>query len=360
MNKLSKRNKMSKPFIPQYWLNYGLAQQKPKVANLQQKKDTNRTAADVERVVKAIEAAHIDIAPSYSDWMEVGFALASEFGESGRTFFHRVSHFYSSYNEEETDRKYSDFLRGKRGGITIGTFFHKARAAGVKISKTPRPQNGGMVEIVTDPDLLPCLPDEVFASLPPILANILASAGNADRDIILLGSMVTLSVCLDCVSGVYDDKIVRPNLYLFVVAVAGSGKGSLALCRKLVEPIHEAMREESQMMREKYEADMKAYAQAKCKGLPPQEPPQLMLVCPCNCSSSAFLANLAANHGQLLLFETEGDTLSQTMGTDYGNYSDALRKAFHHETVSKSRITDQVFLEVLNPRLSVVLSGTPG
>ena len=40
------------------------------------------------------------------------------------------------------------------------------------------------------------------------------------------------------------------------------------------------------------------------------------------------------------MFEAEGDTLSQTLKSDYGNYSDVFRKAYHHETVSQCRCKD--------------------
>ena len=47
------------------------------------------------------------------------------------------------------------------------------------------------------------------------------------------------------------------------------------------------------------------------------------------------------------------------MKSDYGNYSDVLRKAFHHELVSLSRRKDREYCEVANPRVSVALAGTP-
>ena len=68
---------------------------------------------------------------------------------------------------------------------------------------------------------------------------------------------------------------------------------------------------------------------------------------------------LGDNDGIGLLFESEGDTLSQTLKSDYGNYSDVLRKAFHHELVSLSRRKDREYCEVANPRVSVALAGTP-
>lgn len=40
---------------------------------------------DVEIVVARIEAAGVDIAPSYDEWVKVGFALAELKGEAGRS-----------------------------------------------------------------------------------------------------------------------------------------------------------------------------------------------------------------------------------------------------------------------------------
>jgi len=79
-----------------------------------------------------IETHRIDIAPSYEDWLTLGFALASEYGENGRDYFHRLSQFYSKYKSGETDKQYTRCLRGKQG-ITIATFFYLAKNAGIKI-----------------------------------------------------------------------------------------------------------------------------------------------------------------------------------------------------------------------------------
>jgi hypothetical protein len=59
------------------------------------------------------------------------------------------------------------------------------------------------------------------------------------------------------------------------------------------------------------------------------------------------------------MFETEGDTLALTFKSEHGNYSDGFRKAFHHETISYNRRKDREFVEINNPRLSALLSGTP-
>lgn len=69
--------------------------------------------------------------------------------------------------------------------------------------------------------------------------------------------------------------------------------------------------------------------------------------------------NPKENDGRGLIFETEGDTLANVFEKDYGDYSDGFRKAFHHEPISYTRRKDHEFVELLQPKLSTVLSGTP-
>ena len=170
-----------------------------------------------------------------------------------------------------------------------------------------------------------------------------------------------LSACFENVHGEYDCHTVYPNIYLFVVADAGQGKGSLAFCRELVVPLNKALREKSMLLEQDYRAQMAIYQKEKksCDAIMPSEPPNLMKIIPANSSASAFLKILSENNGSGLLFETEGDTLSNTLKSDFGNYSDTLRKAFHHEPINFCRRTNREYCEVDSPKLSVVLSGTP-
>lgn len=67
-----------------------------------------------------------------------------------------------------------------------------------------------------------------------------------------------------------------------------------------------------------------------------------------------------AENGNLLMFETEGDTVVNAFSSDYGDYSDAFRKAFDHESFGYMRCgNDGEEREIDNPRLTTVLSGTP-
>lgn len=324
----------------------------------------------MESVVREIERRAIDIAPHYKDWVELGFALVDGLGENGREYYHRISRFYPTYQREETDKQYTHCLHSKGQGITIRSFFHLANQTGISLapffkehlSILPNIQNDKTGKWIKSEEELPVFPACVFENLPPFLNEVVNNSISVDdRDTILIGAIVCLSVCFHNVCGVYDERIVYPNLYLFVVADAGMGKGALTLCRELVAPINRNLHELSKRLEQEYKEAMSAYIKGKkTDGMTmPTEPPMRMLVIPANSSASSFLKILGDNDGIGLLFESEGDTLSQTLKSDYGNYSDVLRKAFHHELVSLSRRKDREYCEVANPRVSVALAGTP-
>ena len=83
----------------------------------------------VEALVQAIEHIGVDITGDYHQWMRIGFALASAFGESGRGFYHRVSRFYSGYSNVECNRQYDRCLRARGSGVGLGTFIYLAKTA---------------------------------------------------------------------------------------------------------------------------------------------------------------------------------------------------------------------------------------
>jgi len=83
-----------------------------------------------------------------------------------------------------------------------------------------------------------------------------------------------------------------------------------------------------------------------------------MLYIPVNNSKSGMFQLLDENKGRGILFETEGDTLVDAVKQDYGNYSDGLRKAFHHEAISFYRRAGKEFREIEKPELSLILSST--
>ena len=193
-----------------------------------------------------------------------------------------------------------------------------------------------------------------------MLAQIVSRANSPeDADLLLLGSLTVFSACLPNVFGNYGGREVFPNLFLFVTAQASAGKGRLTLCRHLVQPIHNNLKQLYATEMEEYKRLQNEYALDKKNNEPPQEPPIKTLLIPANSSATSVYQVLNDNSGIGLMFETEGDTLANTFKSDYGNFSDGFRKAFHHEMISYTRRKDREFVELAQPRLSALLSGTP-
>lgn len=95
------------------------------------------TSNDIDHIINQITNRGINIADEYSDWVKIGMAFASEYGESGRDYFHAVSSVSTKYTREEADKKYSNFIKTGRGQVNIASFFWLAQQANVQI-KTPR------------------------------------------------------------------------------------------------------------------------------------------------------------------------------------------------------------------------------
>ena len=192
-------------------------------------------------------------------------------------------------------------------------------------------------------------------NLPPVLKEIQAlSTSDTDADIILLSSITAFSAILPKYSGTYGGRYYSPNLYLFITACASAGKGRIDIARQLVQPVHNALRQKSKLMKEQH------IAESELTGKPmPEYMPNHMLFVPANSTSTALYQTIKENNSRGLIFETEADTLSQTLKNDMSNFSDGLRKAFHHEAITYLRRANNEYAEISNPQLSVVLAGTP-
>lgn len=183
----------------------------------------------------------------------------------------------------------------------------------------------------------PYIPIEIYSQLPDILIKSTdAMDDHRQKDVFLTGALGVLSGCFNSLYGYYDGEQVYSNLYSYVSAPAASGKGALTHSRTIALKYHDYIRSQTQT--------------GKAESL---------LFIPGNSSSAALLAHLNENEGRGIFFETEADTISNSMKQEWGNFSDILRKAFHHEPVTSTRKLNREYYQLDNPRLSVVLSGTP-
>lgn len=338
------------------------------------------TASRVEALIAELRASGRDITADYGDWLKIGFALASEFGESGRRYFHDISSLYSGYSREESDTKYSECLKSDNGRTDISTLFYLAKNQGITLRRAsvgPQPNNASqstkgqsdknvpLTLSLDDPEEMPTLPmfpEDIFDTLPGLLRKVTdLMLTHQERSLVLIGSIATLSSALLPMYTIYFGKTIYPNMYLFVPGPAGAGKGKLDFCFRLVKPIHKEKLERWTIAKDEYKKEYARYKRQK-KGDnidPPEKPPIQLLRVPANSSATSFAQAMAEN-GNLILFETEGDTVVNTFNSDFGNYSDSFRKAFAHESFGYLRRGDDgEEREIENPRLSTVLSGTP-
>jgi hypothetical protein len=181
----------------------------------------------------------------------------------------------------------------------------------------------------------PTIPDEIFVSLPTLLMSSCAIfKDKRERDVYLTGSIVVIGASMEDVWGLYDNKKSFPNLYSFIIAPAANSKGVMEYSQKL-----------GQGLDRKYQLQ----GQGTMK----------TLFIPGNISASMVIQMLNASKGKGVFYETEADTLVNALAKEWGNFSDVLRKAFHSERISQARIGNLQFDVIEEPRLSILLSGTP-
>lgn len=241
---------MRKTFNPLEWMN---TTTQHTTDTEQAKNNKSESFTQVEATILQIEEKQIDIATAYSDWRNIGFAFADEFGEEGRDLFHRISRFYADYSASECNRQFDNCLKAKGQGISLKTFFYHAKNAGIPIGSANR-------ESAQEQVPMPTLPDAIFPELPDFLQRVVAVAtSNEERDLLLLGSLVAISSCLPKIYGIYDGRKVFSNLYLFVTAQASAGKGRMTHCKQIVLPVHKAMREQAKLLKQQFELEMAEY-----------------------------------------------------------------------------------------------------
>ena len=340
------------------------------------------TIQDLERLVAAIEKQGANVAPTYQEYMPIAFAIANDCGEAGRSLFHRICRISEKYVSDEADRLFDHALKGGNGRNGIGSVYHWAETAGVKLDKqlagTARSYAGKQPGTCKLANLQPSHPlthtcaHEAYINMPvfgnydwPPFLNQLIDCGDspAQRDILLLGAVTVLGATLNKrLRILYGRKYHYPCLQTFIVAPPASGKGALTWVRHLAEPIHEAMMEEFKSLRKEYRLEKARWGslgKERAKTPEPEEPrPKMFLIAGDN-SGTGVLENLIEADGVGLICETEADTVSTAIGTDYGHWSDTLRKCYDHDRLAFNRRMNHEYLECMKSFLSVLLSGTP-
>lgn len=208
----------------------------------------------------------------------------------------------------------------------------------------------------------PPLPAGVYDRLPPLLRQTCGLFTRThERDVYLLSALTALSACMPRVGGHYGTtpNLLGPNLYLAIVAKAAGGKSAMRFGRWLTDEVNAHIRRESELARARWK-EAKEAAQDAEEPFDDPKPPERSLLLPANTSAAAFHEGLKNRNERALVVETEIDTLTNTLGQEWGKFDDTLRKAYHHERTAYRRKGEGRNVTLDAPKLSVVMSGTPG
>ena len=333
-------------------------------------------------LAEAVRTAGADIAPTYQEYIQLAFAIANDCGEAGRPDFLALCSPSPKYDPQAADKLFSNALKTGRNDVHIGSVFHLAELCGVKVHPETPPAIGTLGtqgspgsssshtrvredDPAPDSDPLAPLPtfDERIHWPHPLECIAKCGTSRAQYDVLLLGAITVLGAGMgQHVRSSYGGKMMSPCLQTFVVAPPASGKGVLSLVRLLAEPIHDEIRKQvaegmACYRREKAKYDTLGKERGKTET--PVMPANKMFLISGNNTGTGILQNLMDSDGTGLICESEADTISTAIGSEYGHWSDTMRKAFDHDRLSYNRRTDQEYREVKKTYLSVLLSGTP-
>lgn len=236
----------------------------------------------------------------------------------------------------------------------------------------------------------PTIKAEVFASLPPALAEAINQyESDEEKSIALLSAITTTAAGLNGIKIPYRKKRFNCNLYQVIVGPPASNKGIAIHSRAILSKVQarlkkeyvfemakykQALKEknqkdnqesidslevkeseeiniksESNAVREKYDLDYNL-----------EEPNQKHIILPSDISSAALIDLLEKNDGFGLVFDSEAQTILNTFKQDWGaNLTSMLLKTFENEPLELARKSLKSMIAIPEPRLSVLLTGNP-
>jgi hypothetical protein len=205
--------------------------------------------------------------------------------------------------------------------------------------------------------------------LPVIMQRCLEGKESVEeQDKVLLAVLDLLAIVQPNVYGIYGEKRVYTPFYLFILGPAGiSHKGAIDDLKHLLSPIeHELLKQYYAQLAEYKEqhAEWETKKSQRGKsgesaGVEPEEPQYCSLFVSADSSAAAFKQDLFSYGGRGMIFSTEADTLTQALSQEWGQFTDILRMAFHHESISSSRTKDKQHIVIDEPQLGLLVTCTP-
>ncbi len=89
---------------------------------------------DIDYIIEQVRDRRVDITrSSYAIWLEIGFAIASEYGEMGRDYYHAISYYSEKYNADVCNKQYNHCIKSQGSGVQLSTLFYYAKQANLDL-----------------------------------------------------------------------------------------------------------------------------------------------------------------------------------------------------------------------------------
>lgn len=89
--------------------------------------------SDFDAIINALSEKNI--CEDYRNWITIGYAIASKFGDAGRNYYHILSQSASKYDSADCDKQYNNLLKSlspTKKQATINTIYHYAKIHGLQ------------------------------------------------------------------------------------------------------------------------------------------------------------------------------------------------------------------------------------
>jgi hypothetical protein len=206
--------------------------------------------------------------------------------------------------------------------------------------------------------------EKIYKRSPQVLQELVDLVDQTEeKEVVYFTALMQLGVLFPNRCFRYFNNTYYPNLYGYILGEAASFKGKAKIIRTALKPyqqrVDEIYKERSDQRTTAINYN-KSNKDASTK-MEVAKVPDLNFFFDGNTSSAAMLKAMQ-DSPVLNLFETEGDTITKTWKTDWGNYSDILRKAFEHESLyslKKNGAEENLLrIRIERPKLSVLVSST--
>lgn len=188
----------------------------------------------------------------------------------------------------------------------------------------------------------PYISDDFYENAPEFIKKTCKyfSENKRVKDMFLTSQLMILSSLFPNVYARYgqQSRDVWSNLFGFISTEAANGKSVINFNKDLIKEIRTDF-DKIENLQESSQTNRKSFLLSA------------------NSSQAGFINQFVFNDGIGLVIDTEADVVSENKSKDWGDYSTVIRQSFHHEEISKNRVSTGLY-NIEKPKLSMVLTGT--